>query len=141
MVHSYCEAIMNNLGEFEIPKAYQGYIDSFKLWWGEGRELLACEQRFYSDELMLTGQVDIIYKKGDKTYIADLKTSYAPSDTWEVQGCAYAYLANQNGYDVDGIEFIHLDKSGRPPTVYEFPIDEDLFFSVFTTYLHFYAKR
>ena len=139
-VHKICEGIASGLGEHGVDEECWGYVQSFKKWWGDGRQVIEMEKRFWDDELLLTGQVDFILEEPAGLVICDLKTSSAPSKTWIAQGCAYAYLAKQAGYDINGIQFIHLNKHGKEPKVHSYEYDEDFFFACLTVYLHFFAK-
>lgn len=140
LVHKICEGIASGLGEHGITDETWGYVESFKKWWGEGRKVAAMETRFWDDEMCITGQVDFILEEPAGLVICDLKTSSAPSKTWIAQGCAYAYLAKAAGYDIKGIQFIHLNKHGKEPKIHTYEYDEDFFFAILMTYLHFFAK-
>ena len=107
-VHKICEAIIEGYGEIDVDDETRPYVESFKQWWNKGHEVVMVEQRFWCDELKITGQVDLIIKTEEGLVIVDLKTSSKHSKTWQAQGCAYAYLAHAAGYDIKGIQFIHL---------------------------------
>lgn len=139
-VHKICEGIVAGLGENGVDDETWGYVESFKKWWGEGKDVVAMEKRFWDDELCITGQVDFILRTESGLAIVDLKTSSAPSKTWIAQGCAYAYLAKNAGYEISDIQFVHLNKHGKEPKVHSYEYDEDFFFAILTTYLHFFAK-
>lgn len=139
-VHKICEGIASGIGEYGVTDDVWGYVESFKKWWGEGHHVVAMEKRFWDDELCITGQVDFILNSDTGLIICDLKTSSAPSKTWIAQGCAYTYLARAAGYDIQGIQFIHLNKHGKDPRIHSYEYDEDFFFAILTTYLHFFAK-
>lgn len=134
-VHKICESIIAGLGEFGVEDHLAGYVESFKKWWTPCEYIM--ERRFWDSDQLITGQCDLII---DGTLI-DLKTSYRPGKTWPVQGNAYAYMARHYGdIPVKKIQFIHLQKTGKPPKIYEYPIDPDLWLSVLRTYKHFYEK-
>lgn len=137
-VHKTCEAIILGLGELGVDEETQPYVESFKKWWEKGVEVIELEKRFWDDKLRLTGQVDLIIKTDEGLVIADLKTSSKPSKTWPAQGSAYAYLAKNAGYDIKKIHFIHLNKTGKAPKIYEYPVDDSFFLAIFRTYKHFY---
>lgn len=126
-VHKICEGIMSGLGEYGIEEETQGYIDSFKLWWEQGHKIVLMEKRFWCDVLKITGQVDLVLDTQEGLAILDLKTSSKPSKTWQIQGCAYAYLAKEAGYDIKKIYFLHLNRYGKPPKIYEYPVDASFF--------------
>jgi len=140
-VHEICEGISRGLGEIGTDDETQGYVESFKKWWGLGHEIVDIERRFWDDDLKLTGQVDFIIKTEDGLAIVDLKTSSRFSPTWPVQGAAYAYLANLSGYDIKRIHFLHLHKLGKNPHIFEYAPNESLLFSVLQTWEHFFRPQ
>jgi len=139
-VHKICEGIINGLGEIGVEDETRGYVESFKHWWNTGIDVVKIEERFWNDDLQLTGQVDLLINTPTGLAIVDLKTSSRPSKTWKAQGAAYALLAKQSGYDVKHIYFLHLKKNGKKPKLHEYPVDDSFFFAVFKTYEHFYKE-
>lgn len=137
-VHKICEAIMEGLGELGVEDQTRNYVESFKLWWEQGHEVIEMEKRFWCDDLCITGQVDLIIKTDEGLAIVDLKTSYKPSPTWQAQGSAYAYLARKAGYDIKKIYFLHLKKNGREPKIYEYPVDDGFFLNIYNVWVHFF---
>jgi CRISPR/Cas system-associated exonuclease Cas4 (RecB family) len=140
-VHKICEAIAQGLGELGVEDETKPYVESFKNWWEKGIDVVEIEKRFWDDELFITGQVDFIINTPLGLTIVDLKTSSKPSKTWQVQGCAYAYLAKKAGYDIKRILFIHLSKLGKAPKIYEYPVDDSFFLDVVRVYNHFYKEK
>lgn len=138
-VHEICEGIIAGLGEFGVDDETRPYVESFKKWWGEHREIIAMEKRFWDEEHNFTGQVDLIMKINGELSIVDIKTSYKPSKTWQLQGSAYAYLARKHGYDVKRLYFLHLNRNGGEPNLIEYEIDIDFFFDVLRVYNHFFG--
>lgn len=139
-VHQICEGIVQGLGEIGVDDETWGYVESFKKWWGEGLDVAAMEERFWDDELRLTGQVDFIIRTESGLAIVDIKTSSRPSKTWEAQGSAYAFLAKKSGYDIKKIFFLHLNKHGKEPKLYEYPVDDSFFLAILRVYNHFFHK-
>lgn len=140
-VHKICEGIVQGLGELGVDDETKGYVDSFKQWWELGHEVIMMEQRFWCDKLELTGQVDLIIKTPEgKLAVVDLKTSSKPSKTWEAQGNAYAYLAKQSKHDIEKIYFLHLNKLGKEPKIYEYEIDHSFFLAIYRVWNHFFKK-
>lgn len=137
-VHKTCEAIIEGLGEIGVDDETRGYIESFKLWWEKGHDVVAMEKRFWCDDLQLTGQVDLILNTPDGMAIVDLKTSSRPSTTWPAQGSAYAYLARKEGFPIKKVYFLHLNKVGREPRIYEYPVDDSFFLAIYRTWQHFF---
>lgn len=140
-VHNACEAIMKGIGVWNPGNDIQGYIHSFEQWWSLGQEIITIEERFFCDELLITGKVDCIVKTPQGLAILDLKTSYKPSKTWPLQGSAYAYMARKKGYDIQNIQFLHLSKNGIKPHLYEYTDHFDLFRKCLDVYNHFFRKR
>jgi len=140
-VHQICEAIASGLGEIGVDDETWGYVESFKQWWNQGIDVVEMEKRFWDDELHITGQVDFIIKTGDGLAIVDLKTSSRPSKTWQVQGSAYAFLAKNAGYNITKIIFVHLNKHGKAPKLYEYTPDDSFFLNVLRVFLHFFYKE
>ncbi len=139
-VHKICEGIVAGLGEIGVDDETWGYVESFKKWWATGIDVIKMEERFWDDELCLTGQVDFITKSPEGLAIVDIKTSSRPSKTWPAQGAAYAFLAKNAGYDIQRIYFLHLNKHGKEPKIYEYKVDDDFFLAIFRTYKHFFHK-
>ena len=139
-VHAACEAIVSGEGAWDLDDVTKGYVQSFETWWGDGRKVASIEQRFHCDELMITGQVDLILETDHGHTILDLKTSQRPSKTWPLQGAAYAYLARANGYNVTAIQFLQLMRSGDDPIIHEYSDDLDLFLKTLTVYRYFFKS-
>lgn len=140
-VHKICEGIVSGFGEIDVDDETRGYVESFKLWWSQGVDVVEMEKRFWDDKLRITGQVDFITKTPDGLAVVDIKTSYKPSKTWKAQGCAYALLAKRAGYDIKKIIFLHLSKYGKPPKQIIYEPDDNFFLEVFNTYMYFFYKE
>ncbi len=140
-VHLICEGIMEGLGEIGVDEETWGYVESFKKWWEKEIEVIKIEERFWDDELEITGKVDMIINTPDGLAIVDLKTSSKPSKTWQAQGSAYGYLAKKAGYDIKKIFFIHLNKHGKEPKIYEYPLDDSFFLAILRIFIYFYHKE
>lgn len=139
-VHKICEGIIQGFGELGVDDETRPYIESFKKWWEKGHKVVVMEQRFWDDEIEITGQVDLILDTPDGLAIVDLKTSSRPSKTWQAQGSAYAYLAKKANHDIKKIFFLHLSKEGREPRIYEYPVDDSFFLSILRVWNHFFHK-
>lgn len=136
-VHEICDALINDLGVFEINGQIQGYIDSFYKWLPE-KNFIERPDRFYCDELMLTGECDAIYKDQDGLHLVDFKTSANEGKTWKLQGSAYYYLAKQAGYDIKTIEFVKLSKDGKKPKVYIYDCEWETYLKCLEIYRLFF---
>lgn len=140
-VHKICEGIMSGLGELGIDDQTKGYVESFKKWWGEGWPLIEMERRFWCDDHRISGQVDMIVETPEGLAIVDIKTSYKPSKTWAAQGSAYYYLACKAGLDIKKVYFLHLNKTGKQPRLYEYEADSGFFLAVLRVFKHFFHKE
>lgn len=140
-VHQICEGIIGGLGEIGVDEETWGYVESFKKWWNLGVDVVKMEERFWDDDLKITGQVDLIIKTTEGLAIVDLKTSSAPSKTWQAQGCGYAYLAKKAGYEIKRILFLHLNKHGKEPKIHEYEVDDSFFLDILRVYNHFFNQR
>lgn len=140
-VHKICEGIVRGIEGWEIPEDYQGYIKSFRSWWDQGRIISSIEERFYCDDLCITGQVDLVVEGPKGAMIVDLKTSQQESKSWWLQGSAYAYLAKKKGYDVKEIMFLKLNRDGKPAREYFYEENMELFSECLNVYRYFYGKR
>ncbi len=136
-VHKICEGIVSGLGEIGVEPNIAGYVESFKKWWSIGHEVIMMEERFYDDDLQITGQCDLILKTPEGLVLVDIKTSSRPSKTWEVQGNAYAWLAKNHKHDISKIYFLHLNKNGGFPWIHEYVVDDRLWLSVVKVWEHF----
>lgn len=140
-VHKICESIVEGLGEWNIDEEIQGYIESFKKWWHPHRNVLSVEERFYCEELMITGQVDLIIEEKQEAIILDIKTSEKPSKTWPLQGSAYAYMARKAGYNIKQIEFLQLHKNGTQPTLHRYEDHFDIFKKCLEIFNYFFRSK
>jgi hypothetical protein len=125
-VHIAVDCIINGVGYDD--EGIEGYIESFMKWKGN-KVFLSNPKRFYDDVNMLTGECDAIWKDSNgKHILIDFKTSASVGKTWHLQGCAYKYLAETNGYTIDGTLFVRLKKDGKIPAdyVYDTPFERFL---------------
>lgn len=116
-VHLHCDCIIKDVPLDEVNPDYQGYIDSFKLW-ADGKKFLPNPDRFFCEELMITGECDGLYEESGHIILFDIKTPLRESSTWAMQAAAYAYLAEQHGFSISRLEFVKLNKNGTKPIVY-----------------------
>lgn len=110
----------------EVESDVAPYIVSFKKFWADSQNSLdghlsLRETRFFCDEKKITGQLDFLVVKGDKTLIFDWKTSQEEQISWKLQGAAYQYLAEINGYrNIQPVIFVQLSKYGAGPKLYSY---------------------
>lgn len=123
-VHKYIEEYLSGF-PYPLDQELQLYTDSFHKFWDgykhnfDGMEI-KLEQRFYCDKLEITGMMDFVAIDGKRTYILDWKTSSTVRKSWSLQGAAYKYLLEENGYsDVDDMIFVHLKKGGKKATLHK----------------------
>lgn len=115
-IHRYAEGQIKGIGSWDMCDDYQGYYDSFDKWWKpKEMEVICTETRFYCHDHRITGQMDLIMKHEGKVKLIDFKTSCKENKIWPLQGGAYHHLAKKNGYEIEEIIFIHLQKDGKEP--------------------------
>ena len=138
-VHEVLDGMINDLGDFGVDQAIRGYIDSFNQWRGN-KDFIPNVKRFYNDELLLTGECDVLYKEPGGLVLVDFKTPAQESKTWSYQASAYSYLAKKEGYDINRLEFVKLDKTGKAPKVFTYDEDMDAFKKVLFCYRQFFKN-
>jgi len=134
------------IGIDDLEDIYQdygkAYLDWYDMVW-QSSIPYALEERFYDDDLMITGQVDLILKKDDKYWIIDYKTSYTKGKDWGLQLAAYAYLVMRNRSNtIEDLSIVHLRKDGTYKLYsYEFAPHIELFMKCLDLYTYFNAKK
>lgn len=107
----------------------EGYFNSYLKWLGD-REISyeLMEERFYCNDLMITGQIDALMITDNGLQLIDFKCSYAPDhEIWSMQAHYYYYLLKTNGIDVrPGFLFMQLKKDGKNPTIHEYLLDKNI---------------
>lgn len=139
-VHEICDSIIQGLGEFGVEEHLEGYINSFIIW-KQGKKFIPKCNRWYCDELGITGECDAICESQNGLVLVDFKTSSRESKTWPLQGSAYAYLARKNGYDIKRIEFVKFSKEGDEPEIFVYEDCFDLFLKCLEVYRLFFKKK
>lgn len=139
LVHKICDAIIEGIGVPPVSEEIQGYVESFLKW--PEKTYLPKPDRFFCDELMITGECDAIYKENDSLVLVDFKTPRAPSKTWGLQGSAYAYLAKKAGYVISRIEFVKLDRNGKEPTILVYEDQFNDFLAALRMYRLFFKNK
>jgi hypothetical protein len=138
-VHEICDSLINNLGIWDLDLATEGYIDSFKQWL-PGKKFIGKAERFFCDQLMLTGECDAIYDSPEGLVLVDFKTPSKESKTWRLQGSAYSWLAKKSGYPIKKIEFVKLSKIGKPPKSYWYEEDFETYLKCLEIYRLFFKN-
>lgn len=146
-VHQYIENFFNCLRYEEVDFNLTHYMDSFYQYWEENQHQymnFTVENRYFCNDLMITGQVDLINHEDDKITIVDWKTSSRPHHkAWALQSAAYRYLIEQNNNPnvrVDNVLFVLLKKDGKKPTLHKYDDYErnlDIFLKCLELYRHF----
>lgn len=153
-VHTEIENEINGFPFPSISEETAPYVESFRKFWKKGDDSVIdhpleetllqgkeSEIRLFCNRLGISGQIDLIIKHDDKTYLYDWKTSSRKHKSWRLQAAAYKYLAEQNGYpNVQPLHMVKLSKAGRKPTVYSFDTyleDLDVFFKCLDLYKWF----
>lgn len=119
-IHSYIESYFKIGDAFVFEDNLRPYYEAFEDFWkrhshqfGDECKVIT-EQRLYCEKLQITGAVDAIVVTPSKTYVFDWKTSSRPQKHWALQGSAYRYLLEQNGYtNVENPTFVRLQKTGK----------------------------
>lgn len=120
------------------------YFDSFLKWYDPRMRKPIIEQRFYSDEYELTGEIDLLVPNTDDLVTSytmyDLKTSAKPNKTWCLQAAGYKMICPLN---ITKAIFIHLKKDGSAPDLIEYNPNEfvELFKSTYEVYKFFYQGK
>lgn len=142
--------IQNLLSGFETPvdnDMIEPYLNSFARFWKDSlhafeESKIIQEKRLYCDQYKISGQFDCLIITPEKTFIFDWKTSSRlQPESWSLQGAAYRYLCEVNGYEnlVDPV-FVKLDKEGKDPVIYKcdnYHDDLERFFNCLDLYRYF----
>jgi len=120
----------------------ESFIDSWEKFWNplEDSPIILQEVRLYHDDLKLTGQVDLITKIDGKNMLIDWKATSKVGMHWIIQASGYRLLCDANGYDIDSIMFVKLDKDGKPPIITEYIPNLDLFHKALDLYRMFFKN-
>ncbi len=137
-VHEYCGGVILGFGIPDAEPEFKGYLDSFLSWWQDHFDIIAHEERFYDDELQITGQTDLIIKDKDITYLVDFKTSASPNKSWPLQLSAYRRMAKCH---VDHMYVVQLKKDGSNPKIHTYSDNYELFLNCYKVYKYFYKNK
>lgn len=143
-VHLVIDGILKGLGECHMGDDILGYIESFHKWYegGSSKEFLPKPNRFFNDAFKITGECDAIYKDSEgKLVLVDFKTPLRESKTWRLQGSAYSFMAEREGYPIDRIEFVKLDKKGEKAQIFIYERVFELFWKCLDVYDYFFANQ
>ena len=140
-IHEHLDCLLKEIGLWGIDKAHQGYIDSAKFFLDEITHVYETEKRFYDDELMVTGQCDVICEYEGKRTLVDWKTSANVNKVWTAQGSAYTNLARNSGYEVEKVVFVKLSKDGKKPKIVEIQEDYQEFLTLYKVYTKYFKGK
>lgn len=121
------DILLDSDGNERREKKGIGYFKSFSEWDRKHEPIYEIlEQRYYCDDLKITGQIDALVKIKSTHHLIDFKTSYKEDlEIWTMQAHFYWYLLHINGYqnlDAD-FQWIKLHKNGEYPEVFPFRFD------------------
>jgi len=124
----------------------EGYFRSYLQYEANEAPIYQClEQRFYCDDLMITGQIDglQIPKTAELPIIVDFKCSYSVDlEMWSMQAHYYKYLAERNGIKVqDRFLFLQLKKDATKPKIVEIKFDEKVMQRCIDEAILFWERR
>ncbi len=117
-------------------------VDCFERW-AEGKKFQPKPERFFCDDLMLTGELDLIYiNENQELTLIDIKTPASESKTWLLQASAYSYLAKRCGYNLQRLEFLQLPRTKKGDArVYNYQEDFPLFRSHLDAYRYSFKDQ
>lgn len=123
----------------------RGYVESFFKWYDALRpDVVAHEERFFCDGLMITGQIDAVVKAEGliEPTLIDFKTSVQESPVWALQAHFYYHLLKVNGRSVSkNFHFIQLDKKGDLPRVYTYTFSANTWQKCWDLCVDFLSKK
>lgn len=122
-VHEMCQKYI--LGDSNVSSENfrsRNYFNCFKKFCDLGIlcKPLLCEERFFDDDLGISGQIDLVcHVEGKKQpNLIDLKTSAKVSSAfWTLQGSLYAYMISKSKPELnisDTVIFMQLKETGHP---------------------------
>jgi len=128
--HLSIEADILGLGHSN-DEDIQGYIKSYEKIKND-LNLQQCvgfrtELRMFDDDLMITGQADLICEFDNNVILYDWKTSSRKQKSWNLQLAAYQMMATSlyEGKEITAIA-VHLKKDGKKPSLIRTKFDESI---------------
>ncbi len=137
-VKKYCVEKSDDHFQKEL-KLINNMINSFRGWaYLYGKRFQPKPERFYCDDLMITGECDLIYlDENNELTLVDIKTPVTESKTWMLQASAYDYLARKQGINLKHLVFLQLSRKGEEPKEFRYVENFNLFKHVLETYRYF----
>ncbi len=125
-VHDFIESIC--CGSIAFSEGREtGYVNSFIKWYEIVKpQYMLMEERFFDDELRITGKIDAIVKIEDSLYLLDYKTCASKSKTWRMQAHFYKYLVEKTNLKIsDTMLFLRLDANGGQPFLHTYSFSQN----------------
>ena len=123
-VHLACELYALNMLIEDVEEEVMPFFQSFKKWFDDYvTNVFTCETRIWGDEILLTGQFDLLCKiKGsDDLVLVDYKTPAIHDISWRLQTAAYTMLLRRYcGINVSRRITLRLSKEGKSPIISEY---------------------
>lgn len=136
----YATELYDLYGVEEIEEENRGYFEAYKRFKKENNVLLVeVEIQLYHPYLFYAGTIDRIVKIGDKMVLLDIKTTdKLHKKLVEIQVSAYKEMAEKQGYKIDEIAALKLNKDGTYVFNY---LDNnlDMFMNLYK--LHMFKKK
>lgn len=123
LVHAYIEERLKNKLFRDLKKAFSlddkstnevlTCYSAFKLWMKHNKsklKILHSELQLVSNDHNFGGTIDFIAELDGELCIIDFKTSSKVHPTMFLQLSAYATMAKENGYDIERVAILRLDK-------------------------------
>ena len=126
-----------------MAKDCEGYFNSYLGWRKVCKPIFhRTEERFYCDELRITGQIDALIELTDMgNLLLDFKTSVKENPvTWPMQAHLYKYLLAENGIEVDSALFLKLNRWGAIPDSSFYAYDQAVMDKCFEAVESFWRK-
>ena len=107
---------------------WMGYVESWRKWKSHTDFVpYKIEERYFNDELMITGKIDLIADIDGIKYLFDWKTASTRSPQWEIQQGLYALLLREAQIQLSPyLRVIQLSKDGTLPKVHTFEMNDSL---------------
>lgn len=125
VIHAAIEEYFND-GFTPLDRIRSPHFESF-LKWAEScsPKPLKLETRLFDDELMITGQFDMLAEIDGVKYLVDFKTgSWSHPEIWNLQMHFYRKLLETNKINgFDHFLIVHLKKDGTEPDLHHFKAD------------------
>lgn len=133
------EAIISSGGILTVLSHPNRQVQQFLDWAREENiRFLKSEEKIYSKTLWVAGTMDLMFQKGDRTYVGDIKTTGAIWDrTPFFQTAAYEFmvLEREPNWKIEGRCIVRLDKEGSREVMYsDSPLDREGFLAALALY-------